>query len=338
MNTIWKWIKGGLMLAAAIVLLVMAVKFWPNKGPYIQAGQKWLISFLAEEPKGKELPDVKTYLEEAEHLRLLTVARTSYNDIWSRFSTWPEVEWVREKSPVLNYVEPQVVLQPTVDGTGATYQLIGSQLQVLLIDEAGTEKWLDINAPIPSGHKLVYWDTLASARADLAMVVSVDGKPSELVPVAQRYADGRNYVKGFCWREDIERQSTKALAPWSRVLRRNSVEAQGDRQIIDRFCVVLERGQTSEVLSYFPESEQDLDRQGWKRCWRLRGAEDSSLKVKVNGVDYAARPDEFVDASEARRPDKSLVIQVTLCRDARLAAEEVPVEFVYYQEKCSGEV
>ncbi|MEK6705932.1 MAG: hypothetical protein AABZ06_09100 [Bdellovibrionota bacterium] len=184
-------------------------------------------------------------------------------------------------------------------------------------DEKGNVQYWDIARPILVNFRVHPYDSY---------------QPMAYVECAQRRSDGRGYKFGWALFEDVQpvKQPDLPLAPWGRVALRNRVENDGKREIIDRYSVILSRGQKSCPLTYVAPP-WELGEQGkFDRRWRIRTASKCTLIMIVNGHRFIVPPESFTDLNEVKL-DGTVIVQIELGRDAE--QEQAPVEFVYYREK-----
>lgn len=268
-------------------------------------------------PSPKTYPDVEAWKDRAQHLSELITAVGGYNQIYAKAHEWPEVRLISTKSPLIRFdmkdVEAKRYSPKVVVTTPEGENEIG------LADE------------LPPDTRIEYWDVNRSIRVDLASIVNEPGLPAVVVPAAQRSSDGRYHVTEWVYLEDVALPEQLPAAPWGRVKLRNNFEYtdKGSREIIDRYAVVLKRGQSSEQLAYqapFKDEYEQRMKAGWKLGWQL--VCDETLSVKVNGDLYIFIPNQYTDTSESRSPSGSVILEVTLTSGSKQT--EAPVEFIFY--------
>lgn len=289
-------------------------------------------------PEAVSVADPATrYSQEAEKLLALVKARKSYNEIWSACTQWPAYDLVSSCSPIL---KPLVYCHQITDGSegkgeGESEGRVADIKVQVKIQGATEAIWADLQSVSTQKTIPFYWDSKKPILVDTASVIRSGGWPMELVPAAQRSPDGLTYVTAWVYREDV-RTDDFPKVPWARSILRTNTEENGRRQFIDRYTVLLQRGQSSQVLSYSPAPLEEWEKeQNFFRCWRIRVDEEATLLVNVNGQPYVIWPGAKVDSSEVEREDGSLVVSVTLAKEA--PQKEIPVEFIYYREKKVGE-
>ncbi len=261
---------------------------------------------------GPRFADVAAVEEETDHTRQLRTASLDRDEVRSNFSEWPTYRLRNTKAPIFD----------------VTVTDDGKQLSILFMDTKGD--WVPVNAR--RDQKPVYWDPNAQVHADLRTIHTVKGEAGTYVPVAQRATDGLGYHQGWALREDLIIEESPQ--PWQRSILRTALEDGGNREVVDRYTVVLEPGQTSTVFTYQMPSTSDVEkrnREGWYFNWRIRC--DQSMQLMVNGHPYFTTGD--TDTTEANNPSGGLALQVTM--PLTTPAKQVPVEFIFYWHKNETE-
>lgn len=303
--TVAKWTVG-----------VAVVLFIANQFVQLRPGASAIIGGTLKKmyPENSGIPSAKSIAD-------LIALRNGYNAIWSTKDVWPEVQLLTERSPVLQYIGPE--------NNPGENQVSKGSFQVLLVASDNKSVWHNVDLPVPAGMNVVYWKTDRPLRADMATVAHEDGLPGVVVPVSQRTTNGVAHTQYWAYREDIRSsQEELALAPWGRSIIRNDVEDDGYRQIIDRYTVVLERGQSSKELVYSMPPVTDDDLKYYKYRWQLR-FEGVTLLAKVNGQPYTFAKGRSTDTSEVESAS-GVVLEVRAATDAKY--QQTPVEFVFIRE------
>ncbi len=332
----------GMRVLALVGLITIVGFIWPvfqpQKEEQSQSPAVQLVyaakSRITPSAPTSSWPEVDQLQNEADRLRALGQARTSYTAIWSKATTWPEAEWQTNLSPVIRYEGPDIIMDQTSDGSGSSILILsGGSLKVEAVDHEGNPQLHDLFAQLPHGWKLLYWDVTAETRADYTTVIRDDSLPTELVPISQRTSNGQAYItRRFAYREDVFWPGEAvSLANWDRIKLRNSSEDMGQREIIDRYGVVLTRGQGSDYLNYVPEPLADWEKEGgYYRSWRIRCKDpEATIRLLVNDDWYVVKSNTDVNTQESENVDGSIRLRVILCRNSK--HREVPVEFVYYR-------
>jgi len=294
-------IKGVKLIVWLVIVGVVAYIFWEPVFGLRNAFVHWVSN------------DTQTTAEPmarlAEKIRSETEAEREYSRSIAEEKGWPQA-WIRaHNSPT--YV-PKGLLTPSRSVGGVSY-LDGEFVPMTL----------------PKG-EVHYWDATRPVFVDYSRQAKNPYDPVPLVPCAQRMETGTKYVNGWVLLEDIAVPKGKLpLSPWSPTVLMDRKE--GDtREIIDRFTVLLKRGQKSMPLSYISPPWEPGEKKEWKRQWRVRTEEECTLVITVNGQRFISAPDKVLDVRGLRQKG-SLVMEVQLGEDAPVP--EVPVEFAYYREK-----
>lgn len=131
--------------------------------------------------------------------------------------------------------------------------------------------------------------------------------------------------------DEINRNKQMPSPQWARGMPQANPKVDGWETIIDRYFVILRRGQTSEILAYSAPRWLPGEKDKFKRHVKCHSLAESTLIIHVNGqrliCPFGQDPVMFDQIINGR----DIILSVELGEDAELGY--VPVEFVYYRDR-----
>jgi len=335
---LWKVIRWSVNLAGAALIIYLIMLASTNVK--VRSGTKSVLNSVAGFINPVQSTEQTAYLaSENDRLRVTKELLTDQNFIFANMDNWPKLELGRNNSPLFYFEGKWEWREATIQDRENKYE---GQARLEVTDEQGKIICTLVKAlNLGSGFKawcrnanssdIEYWRWNEPIYCNLSCsIASANNAPMTLIPAAQRSSDGTFSIRGYVYSGDVAFKEALPPAPWGRGMPMTNTLVNGRPKIIDRYVVVLARGQKSQRLIYSAPAWDDGEEGHFKRKCQIRAINDCTYCMTINGNACTVTPGDCVNMSEIDTKG-SFIVEVKLGEDAK--QPEIPVEFVYYREK-----